>query len=274
MAGLPIYVGQTQGIWAKHGLDVQYTAVGDIGTLIPALGTTFDTVVSTQTLLISAVNNHVDVSEIAGGVIDTQENSVTSLLVGKGTGITDVSQLKGKTIGALSLSGTINVATLYWLSKNGVNPSDVKVVQVATNNQADQLASGKIQAVESSPPFQATMLAAGATSLGNPELQVGSPISQVIWVSQNSWISAHPDAVKNYVAALTEIDQFIKDNPDKLSTDIANLTKLPANLLTDVKVPTYSVDPRTDDFAKWAAAMKVANGFAGTVDTSKLVSAG
>ena len=65
--------------------------------------------------------------------------------------------MKGKVIAAPTLGAVMHSATLYWLKKNGVDPSSVRGVEVPFPNMADQLKAGSVDAAEGLVPFTTAM---------------------------------------------------------------------------------------------------------------------
>src|SRR3954468_588473 len=165
---LPFWAAQQQGFFKDHGLDVNLTNIENVATLPPALGKSFDIVLSTPTLVISSNEQGIPVSWVSGSSVDSVQHKSGALMVMKDSGITKPSQLDGKTIGVLNESGTLHIATAYWLKQEGVDLDSLNVVQVDGPSQPDQLKSGRIDAVESVTPFTGQIEAAGATSLGVP----------------------------------------------------------------------------------------------------------
>src|SRR5258708_11050686 len=82
--------------------------------------------------------------------------------------IKSIADLKGKTIGAPTLTGNINLATKAWLRASGVDPASVRFVQVPTPNMIDQLGAGLIDAAELIAPFDTLAMAKGFNNVGDP----------------------------------------------------------------------------------------------------------
>src|SRR3954453_22594566 len=133
---LPFWVAKDQGFFEDQGLKVEYTKIENIATLPPALGSSFDIVLSTPTLAISSTAQGIPVVEVAGSSVESSENPGSFLMAGPGSGITDVSQMGGKTLGVLNETGTLHVATMDWMKQEGVDLDSVNVVQVDGPAQA------------------------------------------------------------------------------------------------------------------------------------------
>ena len=107
--------------------------------------------------------------------------------------ITSPQQLKGKTVAAVTLTGSLHLATKAWLVKNGVNPNDVRFVQVPFASMLDQLKAGLVDAVESNYPFSYLILKAGFRNLGDAENAI-APNGRSMdsyWLANGSWAAAN-----------------------------------------------------------------------------------
>lgn len=117
---LTVWVAIEEGIFEKHGIDVDYTKVENVGTLPPALGKSFDVVFITPVQAIAAVDQGISLTEIAGSSLDTAKDPNSYLMVSEDSSIKDLKGIEGKNIGVLTEVGTLHYATLNMLKQAGV----------------------------------------------------------------------------------------------------------------------------------------------------------
>jgi NitT/TauT family transport system substrate-binding protein len=269
---LPFWVAQAKGMFPKHKLDVKYTKIENVATLPPALGKSFDIVLSTPTLVISSNSQGIPIQWVAGSSVDSKASPASFLMVKKDSGITDVTQLRGKTIGVLNETGTLHTATMYWLKKSGVEPSSVKVVQVDGPAQADQLRSGRVQAVETVTPFSGQVQKlGGGVSLGTPYRAMADTIAPIMWAARTSWAQKNGEAITRFVAALDEGKQSIGSDDAGARAVLKKQTGYPDSVVAALTFPQFDTSTRPQDVELWLQAMRAATGFKGNVDVSTLV---
>jgi len=269
-SALPLWVAIDKGILTKHGLSGKFTKIENVATLPPALGKSFDIVFTTPTLAIASTSQGIPVTEIAGSSIDNKANPSSYLMVMKDSGITSITGMKGKKIGVLNETGTLHVATRYWLQKEGVPLDSVSVLQIDGPAQADQLKAGRVDAVETVKPFSAQIEAVGGVSIGTPYFALADAISPIYWAANREWAEKNPTVVKSYQDALTEAIQYIKDNDTESRAVLQKYSGFPAAIVASFELPTYDAAVRPEDVDKWLTAMREATGFKGEVDVSKL----
>lgn len=271
-AALPARVAEAQGFFKKHDLNVKFTQVEDVSTLPPALGKSFDVVLSAPTLEISATAHNIPMTVISGASVDTQDNPTVSVVASGNSGIKDIKDLSGKTLGSLSPTGTIGVSTAYWLKSSGVDLSSVKVLAVNGPQQVDQMKAGRVDAVVTVAPFSAQLMALpGSANLGDPYLHLADKISGINWAASQSWAKSNPTAIKNFRAALDEAITWIGQNDADARKALQGYTQLSDEVASKLKFPDYETAVRQSDLDKWLKAMKEADNFKGNVDTAQMV---
>lgn len=267
---LTTWVAIDKGIFEKHGLDVKYTKVENVGTLPPALGKNFDVVFVTPVQAIAAVAQGIPLTEIAGSSLDTTDDPNSYVMVKKGSPIKDLKDLEGKNIGVLTEVGTLHYATLNMLKGAGVDPESIEITQVDGPTQLDQLQAGRVDAVETLAPFSQQLEQSGATSLGTPFASLGDEVSVIWWGANTDWAKKNPDKVKAFQDSLVEAATFIKDNDAEAREILQKYTGFPADVVKNFPLPDYDASVRPDDIEKWQQVMEDVAGFEGKVDPEEL----
>ena len=72
--GLLVNVAQQQGFFAENGLNVELTPTTNVSEIIPTLGQQVEISLGTSTDLIRAADSGLDVVQILGNTIDTEDN--------------------------------------------------------------------------------------------------------------------------------------------------------------------------------------------------------
>ena len=273
-AVLPARIALEQGFFEDEGLDVTFTTVENIATLPPALGKSFDIVQTPPTSLIAANAQGIGMIGIAGATIDIPENPTSGIVTLKSSGITSIEQLEGKTLGVLTETGTLHTAARFWLDKAGVPLDSVKIVQIDGPAQADQLRSGRIDAVETLAPFRGTLLALGdTTDLGDPYLEMAPELGAMMWGAQREWGEANPEALDGFRAALASAIDFIETNDEESRAILMDYTGLSEEIIGKTVLPTFDSALRPQDLEIWLEAMRKVGGFEGDIELDDLIPA-
>ncbi|MDN5855784.1 MAG: ABC transporter substrate-binding protein [Actinomycetia bacterium] len=271
---LPVRIADEQGYFEDEGIDVKFTKVENIGTLPPALGKSFDIVLTPPTSLISAKSQGIDMVAAAGATVDVPDNPTSGVVALKSSGISSFKDLKGKKLGVLTETGTLHTATLFALDKAGVSADDIEIVQVDGPAQADQLNAGRIDAVETLAPFRAGLLASGdAVDIGDPYLEMAPEIGALLWGASSDWANEHPDEIEGFRKAIAKAITYIGSHEEEALQSLEAYTGLPHDVVEETVLPNYVSDVRPQDLEIWLRAMKSVGGFEGDVSLDDLVPA-
>lgn len=224
---LPLHIAKAQGFFAQNNLDVTLTEAANISDIPATLGRQFDLALGTATDLIRAGAAGVDVVQVAGNTNSTKANPFVKLIVKPDSEITDVSQLRGKTVGTPTLSGVMHAAVKYEAKQKGVDPSSIGGVEAPTPNLPDQLRAGRIDAVEALEPIASQLIRAGNVAISQPFDAIGDPLATNFWMAQGSWANKNRDTVARFVDSLKQAEAFIAQNPTEARRVLQEYTKLP-----------------------------------------------
>ncbi len=252
---LPAWVAQDEGIFAKNNLKVNFTTIQNLSTLPGTLGNTFDIVLSTPTELISAAASGLPVVEISGSSLDTPTNPTGAVVVSPTSGIHTLADIEGKSVGTLTLNGTLTYALEYDLYTHNLNPKGIKLVTMAGPTLVDNLKANNVSAVIAVPPFITALVKAGNTQLLNPYDAVGSSLASIFWIANSTWTSKNPTAVKEFVDSLNQAQTYITANNQTARTVLAKYTGLPVSVVQNLTLPVFNTALRPADLAKWEHVM-------------------
>jgi ABC-type nitrate/sulfonate/bicarbonate transport system substrate-binding protein len=137
--------------------------------------------------------------------------------------------LKGKLVGVSSLRGASIIATRYALSKLGLHPDDVKIIQIGgTPDRLLALRTGRIQATLLSPP---TSLAAQKEGLNLLADVSGLPFQNNGLATTRKFIKENPETVRRYVRAHIEAVHLMKANRELWGKVLAKYVKVDKDIM-------------------------------------------
>jgi len=181
-------------------------------------------------------------------------------------GITDVQELKGKTIAVPSHFSSHYFMLHNYLTKNGFDvENDVTLLDVAPPDFVSTMASGGVDAFIGSEPFPtlAESKGIGVTFKLWDEMEIeGLNGLDCVVVFNDEIIQQNPDVVQDYVTTIIKAGQFIEDHP-KEATEVASPYMLnidPALIEKAVDEPRYrssydNLFPKADEYKKLQAYM-------------------
>ena len=200
-------VAVDEGIFKKHGLEVEMTPIG-INSNIPAaiLSNSIQIGGPTSTVFLQAVDGGLDLVAIAGASIMSPATSGNIMaFVRNGITIKEPKDFVGKKVGAPGLNAFLHVLFVKWLVEKGVDPRSVNFVEVTFPTMSDIIKSGGVDAVLTAEPFVTRMLNAGLGSVGAryaAELARTEPI--IFYAASRDWADKNAVAIKKFRDAIAE----------------------------------------------------------------------
>jgi NitT/TauT family transport system substrate-binding protein len=250
-------VAESKRFFEDEGLDVELTVSPALPTFAPGLGRQYDIVFTTPVDLITAASRGLGIAGLAGLSLETEQHPVLATIASKDSGVTALPQLEGKTVGVPVLAGTLYTALQSQLEAAGVDPGSVRFQEVPFPNQADQIAAGRVDAVLSSEPFVGGILAKGHVDLGSPYLAVDHPEAvSTLWATSPDWAKGNARTVQRWRAAMQKANDFIAANPDEAKSILQTALELPPEVASEVRLPEFSTDLKTDDLAPWVDVLQ------------------
>jgi len=267
-------VAVDEGIFKKHGLDVEMTRVA-LNSTIPAaiLSNSIQIGGPTSTVFLQAVDGGLDLVAVAGAsTMNKTANDAVAAFVRNGVEITQPKDFVGKKIGAPGLGAFLHVLFCRWLIEKNVDPKSVNFVEVTFPTMNDVLKSGTVDGVLTAEPFIARMTAAGTGTVAAryaTDLARTEPI--IFYAASRDWAEKNPDTVKRFREAIAEGAAIVNADREKASASIAKFTKQPLELVS--MVPPNHSDPvlTSAQLAWWVDVMKQQNLLQSDIDLTKVI---
>lgn len=267
-------VAVDEGIFKKHGLDVEMTPVA-INSNIPAaiLSNSIQVGGPTSTVFLQAVDGGLDLVAIAGAsVMNTTSNTAIAAFVRNGISIKEPKDFIGKKVGAPGLNAFLHVLFVKWLVEKGVDPRSVKFVEVTFPTMADIIKSGGVDAVLTAEPFVTRMTNAGLGSVGaryGAELGRTDPI--IFYAAARDWAEKNVATVKKFREAIAESAAIVNSDREKASASIARFTKQPLELVKATPPNQSEPNLKPENLSWWIDVMSSQKMLQSKLDTAKLV---
>jgi NitT/TauT family transport system substrate-binding protein len=246
-------VGVDEGIFKRHGLDVEMVLIG-INSNIPAaiLSNSIQIGGPTSTVFLQAVDGGLDLVAVEGAsIMNKTSNDAIAAFVRTGVEASAPADFVGKKVGAPGLGAFLHVLFRKWLIEKGVDPKGVNFVEVTFPTMNDVLKSGSVDAVLTAEPFVMRMTAAGTGHVGAryaADLARTEPI--IFYAASRDWAEKNPDAIRNFRAGIAEAATIVNSDRDKASIAIAKFTKQPLELVK-LSAPNYSEPVLKSEQLKW-----------------------
>lgn len=208
----PLYIGIEQGIFKKHGLDVNLVNI------------------NSETLKEGIASGKIDAAQISPGLFKSIEQGLdikltngihTGCIQGvvlKDSPIKEIKDLKGKKIGVDAIGGVPMVLLSIELGKAGIDPKKDVDWRVYPQAQLSQvLEKGEIDAFAAWDPYGALAISSGkARKIFGNSNNDGGKDAYCCYVGVNGKLAgSNPEVVKAITEAWDESSKCVQEHPDE-----------------------------------------------------------
>ncbi|MGI8311922.1 ABC transporter substrate-binding protein [Saccharopolyspora hattusasensis] len=275
----PIVLAEEEGIFEKHGVNVSQSFTAGSKDAVLAVGTN-QSDIAWADLSTSAASI---LSGLPAKAIATvQAKNSQGLTVLEDTTLNSAKDVVGLRIGSTP-GGSDSTLIGAFLEKNGIAKDQVTIVNLPGNGKFAALMAGNVDAISGQVYYYvSSSVAEGKPAHGKSYSEMGVDTLDHGFVANDQFLSAHPDAATNFLAAYREALQKTIEDPAAACAKIAPLSdgalsvkacetqlELWLPLVTPVDDPAWG----TNDLTKWSdtiATLKTFGGATGSVEPTAM----
>ena len=250
---LPMYVAEAEGLFAKHGITVEFIPVASAPERdqLLAAGQADGTV--NETLAVMLFNKDtVQLQVVRYSLRPTEGHGHFFVLASGKSGITDPQALKGVEIG-VSQGTVIEYVTERLLQSEGLTKDEIKTIAVPKiSDRMSLLASGELKAGVLPDPLASLAISQGAVKVLDDSQHPEYGFSVITFRKQV--IDQNPGAVKAFLAAIEEACDLINLDSSKYNSLLSEKGLVPQSLIGTFEVPLFP-DQGVPTEAEWIDAL-------------------
>ena len=250
---LPMYVAEAEGLFAKHGVTVEFVPVASAPERdqLLAAGQADGTV--NETLSVMLFNKDaVQMQAVRYALRPMEGYGHFFILASAQSGITDAQGLKGVEIG-VSQGTVIEYVTERLLQAEGLTADEIKTIAVPKiPDRMALLASGELSAGVLPDPLASLAISQGAVKVLDDSAHPEYGFSVISF--RKEVIDANPEAVRAFLAAIEEASDLINLDSSKYTSLLSDKGLVPPPLLGAFQIPPFP-DQAVPTEAEWADAL-------------------
>jgi NitT/TauT family transport system substrate-binding protein len=231
------FVAANEGIFQKHGLEVEMKLVPNSSTTPAALvADSLQVATPTAPITLQAIEQGLDLVVLAGGSYYAKGIEDVAIMVRPDSTIKTAKDFEGKRVATAGLNAFLHVLFRKWMSENGGDYKKVTFTETPFAQQLDVLRSGQVDGILAVQPFLARAL----------EANLGKVVAYYIadlpgetlagwYVATRKWVEANPKQAAAFAAAIREATELAQK--DKEIIRKANLKYIPFPPEVQAKFP-------------------------------------
>ncbi len=273
---IPLLIGVDEGIFEKHGLEVETTmAPAFDGTLAAVMNGQADIGFAASPPMIRAMVKGAPIRTVAQtATIDEDETQANVLAADPN--ITGPADLAGRSVAVASLNDLASVGIRVAVAREGGDPDEVQFVEMPGPQRLPSLLENRVD----------TAIFIGAPGLialqderihqvfqYTEALPSGSPLD--VYFSQEGFIEENEDVLARFRSAMTEAAAFANENPDVVREYTRTLlSEVPDQLgvVDEMELTTYSTEIDPDALMELQDALVQYGGLEKTIPSEQYFS--
>jgi NitT/TauT family transport system substrate-binding protein len=235
---LPMYVAQQEGLFAKHGVNVEFIPVASAPERDQLLAAGGADGTINETLAVMLFNKeNIQMQVVRYALRPTQGNGHFFILASARSGISSVEGLKGVEIG-VSQGTVIEYVTERLLQADGFTPDEIKTIAVPKiPDRMALLASGELQAGVMPDPLASLVVSQGGVVVTDDSSHPEYGFSVISF--RKEVIDANPETIRGFLAAIEEATALLNADPEKYKNVLSEQKLVPPPLLETYHAPVF-----------------------------------
>lgn len=220
-----LFIAEAHDMYEEKGIETELVQFNNGGDLMTAMASgEVDVGYVGITPVLSSIQNGVPVKVVAG--VQTEGSG---LAVSEESGITQASDLKGKSIATPGEASIQYMLLAYYLENNGMSTDDLNISAMKVAPMNDALNSNKIDGMLTYEPY-VTIATENGNSLfvDSSEILPGHPCCVV--AASDKFIEENPDQLKDIIAIHENATKYIQENTKQAASE------LPEDIVSDVAI--------------------------------------
>ncbi|HSO11553.1 MAG TPA: MetQ/NlpA family ABC transporter substrate-binding protein [Anaerolineales bacterium] len=250
---LPMYVAQQEGLFAKHGVTVEFVPVASAPERDQILAARQADGTINETLAVMAFNKETVQMQVVRYALRPTEGHGHFFIIASGqSGITSVDGLKGVEIG-VSQGTVIEYVTERLLQSAGFSADEIKTIAVPKiPDRMALLASGELKAGVMPDPLASLVVGQGGVIVADDSNYPEYGFSVISF--RKAVIDENSQAVEAFLAAIEEATTLVNAEPAKYKNVLSEQNLVPPPLL-DVYQPPVFPAAGVPSEAEWMDAL-------------------
>lgn len=235
----PLFLGIQKGFFAEEGLKVQTHQADSGGAILTGLiqGSNDFAFAATAPGLVAA-SKGAPLKRVAGAgtIVEKGQEGTTAVVVGKDSGIDSFADLAGKTVSVNSLTAHFDLCLRAALDSAGVDPRNVRIIELPFNQVEPSIAQGQINAGMLIDPFKSAAVEHGFTSLGDPCSAGLPPANSSIYLANEQTVNDRAELVQRFVRAIAKSQEYANAHHDEVRGVLPDYTDISPEEAKNVQI--------------------------------------
>lgn len=249
----PLHLGVDQGIFEKHGLELELQTAQGGAAIIPAVTSgQADFGFSNPTSLLIAASKGLDIKVIAPGGSSTGDEATDygATVVLPDSDFESAADLEGHTVAVNTLNNISDSTVKEAVRQDGGDPSAVEFVEMPFPNMVAAVEQGTVDAAFLVEPFLTMGLAESMKPVFWNWMEVSPDLMASAYFTTGALAEEDPELVAAFHAAMAESADYAESHPEETRSILDTYTSIPPETAAELRLPRWADDINADSLER------------------------
>lgn len=223
--------GDAGGFFKQSGLETTQLLLNNTGAIASAVaGGSADIGCGNPVSLASAVISGLPFVAIAPGALFQEARPTSMMIVEKASSVRSATDLVGKTVALVEIAGMTLAASRGWLRKGGVDPANVKFIEISMPAMIPALTAGRIDAAFIGEQFLIPY-ASDTRIIGSPYAALAPQWYLNLWFVTRSWLEKNGPTARSFAQAIVKTAAWANAHQSETAAILEKNASLPPDVL-------------------------------------------
>lgn len=253
-AYMAAFIAKDQGLFEKHGLDVEMVYVTKGAVAVPSLlGGSLDVSIVTAPGIITQQEGELDLVALAATNVNVTDKSLLVFMSRPDVKIARPTDVEGLRIGIVSRHAISDVLFRKWARDRDVDIARINFVELGMAQMGDMMGSKQLDGALVVEPFVGRFAAAGQAET-SIDFMTDFPNGMIMgaFMSTRTWAQDNREAALAFKDAIYEAVGLFNSDNSIAYPSIAKHLKLPVDLVQQMALPDISPQITQEQLQYWS----------------------
>lgn len=243
------YYALDGNLFQKAGLNVDFQFFSGGGPIVEAVASgSVDIGIATTMQITNAVLHNIPFVIIAPGCLNTLKAPSDFLIVAKNAPIRRAADLVGKTVAVSQLKSISDLSLITWFRKNGVDPAQVKTIEMPFGAMGAAVERGTVAAaVMIEPAYTISLRTNTIRFLADVYAAVAPEFLLSAWFTTQDYARKNPETVRRFLAVMLDVSRWANRHHPETAAIVAKYAKIDPDIVNAMVRAAYAERLRAAD---------------------------
>lgn len=241
----PLYLGVQQGIFADHGLALNFENAAGGAAIVPAVVSgQYEIGFSNITSLMLGQAEGLDLRVVSAGSSSTGDPTADfgAIVAPADSDVKSVADLAGRTVAINTLNNINDTLIREAVDQAGGDASAIQFVEIPHAEMVAALENGQVDVAWEVEPFLTIARQGGAQDVWSLYAEATEDLTVATYFTSGETAEAKPEVIEAFAAAAEESFEYATEHPEETKAILAEYTEIDPEIFDELTLPAFPTE--------------------------------